>query len=232
MKEIVKKLNKPFPKEAESTDPARGFTGIKTPYVIERLNEVFGLCGQGWTFEITHLDVQENLVIATVQLQYVIGEEWSKPIVASGDMAVIRERVGDSIKGAVSDAIKKAASYLGVGLDAYKGLLNGSQKQPTKRRAPPRATLQDKQEAIKHWIDEPKVRNRFWAFAKADLGLTEDQVHKALTPTSKAEPIGSVREFKGTMEEARELLESYLSEVPVKLPSWEGMEVAGEEGAG
>jgi len=54
MEEIARKLSKSFPEEARSVDDGRGFelTGIKNPYVIERLNEVFGLCGTGWSFEI------------------------------------------------------------------------------------------------------------------------------------------------------------------------------------
>jgi hypothetical protein len=39
-----------FPAEALSADTSRGFelTSIKAAYVVERLNEVFGLCGSGW----------------------------------------------------------------------------------------------------------------------------------------------------------------------------------------
>jgi hypothetical protein len=48
----VQALRSPFPEEALSTDMSRGFelTSIKAAYVIERLNEVFGLCGIGWRY--------------------------------------------------------------------------------------------------------------------------------------------------------------------------------------
>ena len=48
----VQALWSPFPPEALSKDTSRGFelTSIKAAYVIERLNEVFGLCGVGWRY--------------------------------------------------------------------------------------------------------------------------------------------------------------------------------------
>jgi hypothetical protein len=59
-------LKSPFPPEALSADTSRGFelTSIKAAQasaVIERLNEVFGLCGTGWRyahslFEEVHTD--------------------------------------------------------------------------------------------------------------------------------------------------------------------------------
>jgi hypothetical protein len=46
----VQGLKARFPAEALSADTSRGFelTSIKAAYVVERLNEVFGLCGTGW----------------------------------------------------------------------------------------------------------------------------------------------------------------------------------------
>ena len=62
----IEAIKAPFPPEALSSDTSRGFelTSIKAaqaPAVIERLNEVFGLCGVGWRyvhspFEELHTD--------------------------------------------------------------------------------------------------------------------------------------------------------------------------------
>ena len=48
----VQGLKARFPAEALSADTSRGFelTSIKAAYVVERLNEVFGLCGTGWRY--------------------------------------------------------------------------------------------------------------------------------------------------------------------------------------
>ena len=51
-KDQIQALRSPFPSEALSADTSRGFelTSIKAAYVVERLNEVFGLCGIGWRY--------------------------------------------------------------------------------------------------------------------------------------------------------------------------------------
>ena len=55
-----------------------------------------------------------------------------------------------------------------------------------------------------HWIDNAKVRARFWAWTKNTLALTEDEVHEALN-------VESVKDFTGTMEQAKELIEAWVA---------------------
>jgi len=109
------KLKEPLPREAVSPNPQKpGLSGIKVIYVVERLNDVFGL--NGW-----HIDNE---------------------VVETGRMVVVRARLtipkysiaieqfggndnpdrGDAYKGACTDALSKCASYLGIGMDVYKGL--------------------------------------------------------------------------------------------------------------
>jgi hypothetical protein len=73
----VQALRSPFPSEALSADTSRGFelTSIKAAYVIERLNDVFGLCGNGWRyvhspFEEAHTDTGRVEVVTEVAFQY------------------------------------------------------------------------------------------------------------------------------------------------------------------
>jgi hypothetical protein len=109
------KLKEPLPREAVSPNPQKpGLSVIKVIYVVERLNDVFGL--NGW-----HIDNE---------------------IVESGRMVVVRATLtipkysiaieqfggndnpdrGDAYKGACTDALSKCASYVGIGMDVYKGL--------------------------------------------------------------------------------------------------------------
>ena len=60
-----------------------------------------------------------------------------------------------------------------------------------------------------HWIDGvtekgTSIRSRFWAWAKNDLALTEAQVHEALG-------VDSVKDYKGTMEEAKAQIEAWIA---------------------
>jgi hypothetical protein len=48
--ELRAKLSKPMPSGAIDTPNAQGLTPIKAAYIIERLNDVFGVCG----WELVH----------------------------------------------------------------------------------------------------------------------------------------------------------------------------------
>jgi hypothetical protein len=131
IKELLKELGKPFPPEAFEVDDSRGFelVGIKGAYVIERLNEVFGPCGSGWAYTVKRAELMDDWMMVDIELRYCINGEWSEPILAFGDCRVVRGRLGDARKGALSDALKKAASLLGVGNEAYKGLLRTQEQR-------------------------------------------------------------------------------------------------------
>jgi len=64
-----------------------------------------------------------------------------------------------------------------------------------------------------HWIDEDDAtRRRFWAYAKGDLGLTENEIHAALL-------CEHVAEFDGDKEEAMVLLKQFSEDKLDRLPS-------------
>jgi hypothetical protein len=72
----IQALKSPFPSEALSADISRGFelTSIKAAYVIERLNEVFGVCGIGWRYAHSPFEVftdnGKEEIITEVAFQY------------------------------------------------------------------------------------------------------------------------------------------------------------------
>ena len=142
--EVIAKLKEPLPAGAVSPNPQKpGLSVIKVIYVVDRLNEVFGM--NGWRF---------------------VGEvvESGPMVVVKGSLKVAKYKIcieqyggndnsdrGDAYKGACTDALSKCASYLGIGMDVYKGLhdpgrngvpgpQNGSSTQSQRRAAkrPPR----------------------------------------------------------------------------------------------
>jgi hypothetical protein len=70
-------------------------------------------------------------------------------------------------------------------------------EQPAQKPAPAAAKPNGK-----HWIDETGTRVRFWAWTHNDLGLTDEEIHAALG-------VKSIKEFPGTVEEARAKIEAY-----------------------
>lgn len=118
------RLAQPFSPEAERTLNKSGtsLTYIPVSEVIARLNKVLGV--SNWSSEIIKAErdaLDPDFVIAHVRLTAVIdGGVTTKDGV--GGQSVKRRKngdivdLGDEFKGAVSDALKKAAQQMGVGL--------------------------------------------------------------------------------------------------------------------
>lgn len=114
-------LKKPLPKEAIKPHPTKNFLStIKAIYVIERLNEVFGI--GTWKQNSNVIEKDGKMIVVQSWLRI---PEYGIEIEAFGgnDNA---DR-GDAYKGACTDALTKMASALEIGMDVYKGLATHSQ---------------------------------------------------------------------------------------------------------
>ena len=56
----------------------------------------------------------------------------------------------------------------------------------------------------RHWIDDQRIRGRFWAWCYNEMTLTEAQVYEALG-------VDSVQDYAGTMQDAKRAIEGYVS---------------------
>ena len=124
MSELLQNLSEPFPREVERSMKKGGtsLTYIPVSEVITRLNTVLGI--ENWSYDVKDCSrdaLDPEWVIAHVTLTAVIdghavikdgfgGQKIKR--MKSGDPVDL----GDEMKGAVSDALKKAAQHLGVGL--------------------------------------------------------------------------------------------------------------------
>lgn len=124
--DIQNLLNEPFPKEVERTLKKSGvyLTYIPVSEVITRLNKVFGF--DGWSYEILKCErdaLDPDFVVAHVRMS-VHGKDNINSVSKDGfgGQKIKRTKtgeivdLGDEMKGAVSDALKKAAQALGIGL--------------------------------------------------------------------------------------------------------------------
>jgi hypothetical protein len=114
-------LEQPF--DATQIRQRRGRTGTVLDYVeghtvIARLNEAFA---GAWSFEVPWHEIRETEVL-------VLGRLTAEGIVKTqfGASQVTRDRetkglvsLGDDLKAAATDALKKCATFLGVGLHLY-----------------------------------------------------------------------------------------------------------------
>ncbi len=128
MNDIYPQLTEPFPREMEKILNKGGtaLTYIPVSEVITRLNKVLGV--DKWSFKIVRCErdaSDPDFVVAHVRLEWIptVGEDFN--IVTRdgfGGQKIKRTKqgqivdLGDEFKGAISDALKKAAQTLGVGL--------------------------------------------------------------------------------------------------------------------
>lgn len=158
--EIIRLLNKPLPKEAIKQHPTKTYLStIKAIYVVERLNECFGI--GGWII---------NNEVVTREAKWVV----VKSILTIPEYGIIipdifggndNADLGDAYKGACTDALTKIGSYLGIGMDVYKGLAD----QPkTEQKAEP------KKEPVKQILtfDHPNW-NKIITYLKSNGTMTE-----------------------------------------------------------
>lgn len=116
-------LDKPLPAEAVTQHPTKTFlSSIKSIYVTERLNEVFGV--GAWRTKTEKIaEGNGGMIVVKVSLsipEYGIEYE-SFGGNNNGGEGSKNFDLGDAYKGAVTDAITKIASWMGIGADVFKG---------------------------------------------------------------------------------------------------------------
>ena len=124
--EMREQLRKPLPKEAISQHPTKTFLStIKAIYVVERLNDVFGVgTWKTKTEVLTTKEFEKKSPMVVVKSVLTIND-YDIEIEAFGGND--NADLGDAYKGAATDALTKIGSYLEIGIDVFKGL---GDKQP------------------------------------------------------------------------------------------------------
>lgn len=121
----VNLLKKPLPSEAVKPHPTKTFlSSIKAIYVVERLNEVFGI--GSWNLKSEVIDNSTAMIVVKSTLtisEYGIELESFGGNDNGGENSKNHD-LGDAYKGAVTDAFTKICSYLEIGIDVFKGKEN------------------------------------------------------------------------------------------------------------
>jgi hypothetical protein len=136
-KEMYEALKKPLPSEAVKPHPTKVYlSSIKAVFVTERLNDVFG-CG-AWQIRTEKAqDGDKGMVVVKVTLtipKYGVYYE-SFGGNDNGGEGSKNFDLGDAYKGATTDGITKIGSYLGIGIEVFKGHGNTAPKQEVKKEA-------------------------------------------------------------------------------------------------
>ena len=130
--EMVRALAAPLPMEALKAHPTKDYlSSVKAIFVIERLNQVFGI--GGWTYQSSVIEAGAPTMVPDDKRP---GQTKEKPgmivmyvVLEVPEYGIRLEQYGgsdnadrgDAYKGATTDALTKIASYMGVAMDVYKG---------------------------------------------------------------------------------------------------------------
>ena len=167
--EQLAKIAEPLPPEAIAAHPRMaGLSTIKGIFVTERLNEVFGV--GAWVVK-TDLSAPITSAIATTRdgrerIEYTAV---AKTIFTVPAHDIYYECIasstnsdpGDAAKGATTDAITKIASWIGIGIDVYKGKHGAAPK-------PANANLLDLNDKL-GLVPEERFNNFIAATLRADF---------------------------------------------------------------
>lgn len=128
-KDQIALIKKPLPKEAVMQHPTKqNLSTIKAIYVTERLNDVFGI--GSWTITTNIVgDVMEKTRTTSSGRERTEYTAILKTVLQIPQYGIYYESIassvnddpGDACKGATTDAITKICSYIGIGIDVFKG---------------------------------------------------------------------------------------------------------------
>ena len=122
--EMREKLTHPLPAEAVTPHPTKKFlSSIKSIYVTERLNDVFGT--GTWKVETNIVDKDNKMVVVKVKFSIPsYGIEYE--CFGGND----NPDLGDAYKGATTDALTKIASWMGIGGEVFRGEVGKTPAKP------------------------------------------------------------------------------------------------------
>jgi hypothetical protein len=142
--ELYESLSKPPTTALKKIEGGRlkNLTDIKPQWRTEIMTKEFGLCGIGWKYTIDKLWTEKGAgdeIMAFAQISLYIKQQdiWSEAIPGlGGSMLIAKESNGphssdEAYKMAVTDALGKAMTYIGVAASIYMGEWTGSKYRDT-----------------------------------------------------------------------------------------------------
>jgi len=124
-------LHKPFPLEAFSAIESKTYlTTLKAIYIVERLNEAFGI-GR-WVVNHSIMERTEDFVLIRGRMKLLDFPDLHFPVTYGGHTTVGKGTdIADGFKSAVTDLTSKQSSFLEIALDLYKGKIKGNGIAPS-----------------------------------------------------------------------------------------------------
>ena len=121
------KTNPDYTKSVPSSY-GKKITSIDPMYQIQCMTETFGPVGLGWKYNVKYT-YQDNLVFAEVSIHYCVHDNWFEygPVCSVQNLFKKNGNLDDEApKKAMTDAMTKAFSHLGMSADVFLGKFDDS----------------------------------------------------------------------------------------------------------
>ena len=152
--EMRNELRKALPEKACKKHPTKSFlTSINPMYVIERLNDVFGVGSWQVKNEVILSDINQGAIVVKVSLSLPEYNIYLEQFGGNDNGGKDKKGfdLGDCFKGACTDGLTKLASYLEIGISIYQNEGNVSN-----------LIVDDKAELEKKELEKAKKWNEFF----------------------------------------------------------------------
>lgn len=119
-------VSKTDPKYTKQVNIGRKFTSIDGYYMIKRATEIMGPVGDGWAWSAEHstLTLGDRVIAVCDVLVTTHNRVWG-PVRAMNEIISAKGRFDeDAPKKAMTDALTKALSHLGIASDVYLGMFD------------------------------------------------------------------------------------------------------------
>lgn len=128
LKQKIKKVNTILLKGEPgniSSDSVNGHVGYKIQYVMDAMNEVFGVTGWSFSYSdgVVHEGRNKKIMVVDVNVTFFVkttGGKWAG-LNSTGQADIDQDNIGDAKKAAFADGVKKALAYGSIGNRAYLG---------------------------------------------------------------------------------------------------------------
>lgn len=186
--EMREKLSESFPPEAISKHPTKTFLStIKAIFVVERLNDVFGIGRWDFCTEVVKETADYILVSGTL---VILDYDVRVPSQYGGHKTTgTNTEIADGFKSAVTDALSKCSSYLEIGLDIFKGLADKPQGTTTPKKSSGTGEISKKQweYLLKVGIGKDLTENEViglvkWCATKNNISPRHWKISKLMLP--------------------------------------------------
>ena len=147
--------NKTDPKYVKQVSFGRKFSAIDAHSQIMKMTELFGPVGEGWSYECEH-SFHDNFAVCDVAVWHGERANIFGPVRGLAEIKSAKGRIDhDASKKAMTDALTKALSHLGLNADVFLGMFDSNKYVQQREKEEAAGSKEDNDKA---WLTKVLLR--------------------------------------------------------------------------